>query len=141
MTLGDPKPPARVEAALAQYPQNVRARLIELRSLILETARETAGVGPILETLKWGEPAYLTQVSGSGSTLRLGWSKARPDKAALYFNCKTSLVASFRGAFPDALAFEGDRAILLDAGQLLPRDVLKLCIAMALTYHRRARSR
>ena len=63
--------PADVAAAFSGFPASVRARLLEVRDLIFETAVAIEGVGPLTETLKWGEPAYLTLATGSGSTIRL----------------------------------------------------------------------
>ena len=111
-----------------------------LRRLILETAAATEGVGPITETLKWGEPAYLTSVSKSGSTIRIGWKKSAPSRYAIYFHCQTNLVDSFRALFPDAFDFQGNRAIVFEDTDTLPADALALCIAAALTYHRRKKS-
>jgi hypothetical protein len=34
----------------------IRPKLLALRRLIFETAGSTEGVGPITETLKWGNP-------------------------------------------------------------------------------------
>ncbi len=126
-----------VDAAFERYPKAVRDQLRAVRKLVLDTAREMDGVGPLTETLKWGEPAYLTEATGAGSTIRLGWSKAWPERAAIYFNCKTTLLASFRAAFPDTFQFEGDRAILLPLDRPIPDAPLKLCIGLALTYHQR----
>lgn len=47
-----------------------------MRRLIVATAAETSGVGPLTEMLKWGEPAYLTEATVSGSTIRLGLPKS-----------------------------------------------------------------
>ena len=71
-----------VEQAFWAIPAPVRRKLLALRRLILETAAATEGVGEIEETLKWGEPAYLTPRTRSGSPVRLGWKKARPDEYA-----------------------------------------------------------
>jgi hypothetical protein len=38
--------------------------------------RATPGVGALHETLKWGQPAYLTPETRSGTTLRLGVPKS-----------------------------------------------------------------
>lgn len=65
-----------VAAVLAAYPAPLRERLMELRALIEETAAETDGVGPLEETLKWGEVSYLTSASGSGTTVRIGRDRA-----------------------------------------------------------------
>ncbi|SDN65245.1 protein of unknown function (DU1801) [Polaromonas sp. JS666] len=126
-----------VARAFAAYPPPLRRKLLVLRRLILDTAAATPGVGEIEETLKWGEPAYLTSASKSGSTLRLGPVKSSPSQYALYFNCKTTLVDTFRTLFPVELRFEGNRAIVLDAAEALPRGALAFCITAALTYHRR----
>jgi hypothetical protein len=127
--------PAEVAAAFREFPAPVRTRLERVRDLILSVARDTEVVGPLVETLKWGEPAYLTEVSGSGSTIRLGWPKARPSHAAVYFNCNTTLVSTFRDLFPNVFEYAGDRAILLDVDCEMDEKALSLCISMALTYH------
>ena len=82
---------------------------MEIRALIFATAA-AEGVGSITETLKWGELAYLTSQSKSGSTIRIGWY------------------------------FDGNRAIVLDESSDLPADSLKVCIAAALTYHRKKKA-
>jgi hypothetical protein len=108
---------------------------MEARALIFAVAAGIDGVGPLTETLKWGEPAYLTEASGSGSTIRLGATKSMPGRGALLLNCKTSLVATCRDQFSGLLDFEGDRAILMPPGGALSDTPLPLCIGLALTYH------
>lgn len=44
-----------------------------------------------------------------------------------------------RTLFPRHLRFEGNRAIVFHAGDAVPRDVLRFCVAQALTYHERRR--
>ncbi|SFU73996.1 protein of unknown function (DU1801) [Polaromonas sp. YR568] len=130
-------PSADVARTFASYPPALQRKLLALRRLVLDTAAATPGVGEIEETLKWGEPAYLTSVSKSGSTIRLGPVKSSPSQYALYFNCKTTLVDTFRTLFPHELRYDGNRAIVLEAGEALPREALAFCIQAALTYHRR----
>jgi hypothetical protein len=132
-----PPMPADVAAAFSAFPEGVRSRLLETRDLIFETAAEIEGVGPLTETLKWGEPAYLTDATGSGSTIRLGWFRSSERECAVLFNCRTTLVADFRDRFPDAFAYEKNRAILLDPREPLPEAALSVCLGMALTYHQR----
>jgi hypothetical protein len=131
--------PHQVAAAFDALPASARERLAALRALIFETAATTPGVGAITETLKWGEPAYLTEASKSGSTIRLGVTRSGPVRCAVYLNCKTTLVEEYRAAFCDVFAVEGNRAVLLDPAQPLPRQALAQALAMALTYHRRKR--
>ena len=109
-----------------------------MRELILKTAAASPGVGDIEETLKWGEPAYLTTASRSGSTIRIGWKTSAPDRYALYFNCKTDLVETFRTIFPHDFQFEGNRALVFDVRKPLP-DATAFCIDAALNYHKRIR--
>ncbi len=133
------QPEGEVAAAFAAFPEPARATLLEVRRLIFATAAALPEVGPLTEALRWGEPAYLTLASGSGSTLRLGVIAG--GGPAVLVNCRTSLVASFREHFADALAFEGARAIRLDPATPLPEAALGQCLALALTYHRRRRIR
>jgi len=130
---------AAVAQAFAAFPVQARVGLLAIRELILATAAGTAGVGVLEETLKWGEPAYLTTQSGSGSTIRLGWKNgvagSTAPHLAIYFNCKTTLVDSFRTLYPNDFRFEGNRALLLDAKFPVPQDSLGFCISAALTYH------
>lgn len=129
---------ASVAAVFASYPPAIRRKLLALRSLILKTAAATPGVGALEETLKWGEPAYVTK-SKSGSTIRLGWKASNPSQYAMYFNCQTDLVETFRSLFPTGFKFAGNRAIFFDATDSPPIDALAYCIGAALTYHRRNR--
>jgi hypothetical protein len=127
---------AAVAAVFEGYAPQVHAKLLDLRRLILETAAETQGVGPIEETLKWGQPSYITRESGSGSTIRIDQVKGEPGQVALYVHCRTTLAESFQRLYPDVFTFEGKRALRFAVGMALPIEPLKRCIALALTYHR-----
>lgn len=137
--LAQPVIPTAVAAALDAFPAPIRLRLLDVRHLIYATAATTPGVGPLTETLKWGEPAYLTEATGSGSTIRLGRSKSSPESCAILFNCRTTLIETFRTHFPETFAYQGNRALLLGLTGPLPAESLAICLAMALTYHRRRR--
>lgn len=132
----EPPVPGPVIEALSRYPEPVQVRLLEIRAIVFSVAAETKDIGPLTETLKWGEPAYLTEASKSGTTIRLGSTKSAPDKCAVLFNCKTTLVETFRAHFADDFAFEGNRALLVPATGVLSREPLILCLRAALTYHR-----
>jgi hypothetical protein len=134
----NPMSDAAVIAKFAKYPTEVRAKLMHLRQLILETAEELDQVGPITEALKWGEPAFLTLQTGSGSTIRIDWKAKTPNQYAMYFNCKTTLVDTFRTLFPNDFQFDGNRALIFRLSESIPEDALKHCIGAALTYHRHA---
>jgi len=127
---------AEVATVFATYPPKFRRKLLALRELILKTAASTEGVGELEETLKWGEPAYLTSQTKSGSTIRLGWKKTAPTQYAIYFHCQTKLVEIFRELFPRDFKFDGDRRIFFEEDDPIPVEPLSICIATALTYHR-----
>ncbi|MFE1630122.1 DUF1801 domain-containing protein [Brevibacillus reuszeri] len=123
-----------VAAVFEHYPIHIQEKLLSLRQLILDTASETNGVDTVEEVLKWGEPSYVTK---KGSTIRIGWKKSIPNRYALYFNCNTSLVETFREIYRDTFNFEGNRAIVFDDEAVFLIDELKQCISAALTYHTR----
>ncbi|TGN18227.1 DUF1801 domain-containing protein [Leptospira idonii] len=124
-----------VAEVFAEYPDLIREKLLDLRDLILETAEET-GVGRIEETLKWGEPSYLTQETKLGSTVRIHHKPVMGEEYAMYFICQTDLVSRFRSKYPKVFRFGGNRSIHFTIGEKVPVKELKDCIAMALTYHK-----
>src|ERR1700688_4252728 len=124
-----------VPAVFNAYATPLKAKLKALRRLIFETARTTKGVGALLETLKWGQPSYLTPETKSGSTIRIDQVKSAAGQYAVYFHCQTDLVETFRELYPTQLRFGGNRSLLLNAKAELPRAELRHCVALALTYH------
>ena len=74
------------------YPDEIKPKMLFLRQLILETA-EMEKIDHVEETLKWGEPRYLYK---SGSTIRIDWKESAPNQYAMYFNCRTILVETFK---------------------------------------------
>ena len=139
--MGTPKrssPPPEVAEVFEQYPARARKRLLEIRRLVLSAASGHTVVGQLTETLKWGEPAYLTEQSRTGSTLRLGWKASAPDEVVMYFNCQTSIVDTIRTRFPE-LRTGGNRSVHFDIDAPLPTNEVVQCIEMALLYHRRKR--
>lgn len=129
---------AEVADVFTACPPRVRSRLLRLRDLIFETAAATDGVGEIEETLKWGEPSYLTSRPRSGTTIRIAPTKDANDYA-LYVHCQTSLVATFRTHYPN-LRYEGKRAIHFRADEQIDEAAVRHCVALALTYHAQKRT-
>ena len=127
-----------VQAAFEQHPRALKARLLALRQLIFDTAAGIEGVGPLEETLKWGQPSYLTTQTKSGSTIRLDRIKGA-EQYALYFHCQTDLVETFRSLYPAGMTYGGNRAIIFDIGDEIPEPALRHCLGLALTYHSRKR--
>ena len=134
-----PAPPQDVAKVLTACPVLAASHVQALRALIYETAAETDKVGPLTETLKWGEPAYLTESPRTGTTIRLGWD-AVGQAVSLYVHCQTTLVKEWRDLYETELELIDNRQLRLPTDRALPRAALKHCIAMALTYHSRKRT-
>lgn len=132
-------PEPAVRAVFDAYPPELRAALLNLRQLIFATAVE-ADVGPLVEALRWGQPAYLTAQPRTGTTIRIDAVKGSTDRYAMYVNCRTTLMESYRQLYPDLLVFEGQRALVLSTAAAGPEAALKHCIALALTYHRSSKA-
>jgi hypothetical protein len=125
----DPK----VQAVFDEYPVAVRKKLMNLRSIIIETAKEIEEVTSMEETLKWGEPSYLVK---KGSTIRIDWKPKTPDQYAIYFKCTSALVPTFRMVYNGLFNFEGNRAITFQMEEKIPTMELKNCIRATLRYHK-----
>ena len=122
-----------VKKVFDRYPDSVRNKMFALRDLVFESAREVDGISSIEETLKWGEPSYLTK---NGSTIRMDWKAKTPHQYAMYFKCTSRLVEVFKLKFDDRFEYEGNRAIVFKLDEKIPLEELKDCIKAALTYHK-----
>jgi hypothetical protein len=122
------------ELVFKNYPISVRNKMQTLRELVIETAKEIEGVDVIEETLKWGEPSFLTK---NGSTLRMDWKSKNPNQYAMYFKCTSQLVETFKSVYKDTFHFEGNRAIIFQLNDnSIPRNELKKCVKATLSYHK-----
>ena len=79
-----------VEAAFAAYDAELRQQLLDCRDLVFQVAAENSNIGPITETLKWGQPSYLTATTGAGTTPRLAASS--DGQPTLFVHCGTDLI-------------------------------------------------
>lgn len=119
----------------AQWPAPARARFDALRAAILSAAHD-ANVGPVTESLKWGQPAWRPASPRTGSTLRLNWSPDTPDVLTAYVDCKTDLAQRMASLYPD-LTNDGRRALALPLNAPLDTQPIAHLAAMTLTYHRK----
>jgi len=127
-----------VLAVLNGYPDALRKALKALRALIVETAERTDHAGELEETLRWGQPSYLTVRPKTGTTIRIDRDTSGKGDYALFVSCQSSLVSEWRAMFPD-LNFGGDRSVHFKLEDPFPEDNLRQMIVMALTYHKRKR--
>ena len=65
-----------VKELIKSYPSIAQKRLLHLRDLIISTAKKIDEINKIEETLKWGEPSYITK---NGSTIRIDWKRKYPE--------------------------------------------------------------
>jgi len=126
---------SEVEDVFKAYPEKLRRKLLALRHLIFHTACEIECVGPLEETLKWGQPSYLTTRSKSGTTIRIDQIKSDTGLYGMFVHCQTSLISTYRELYPGILSFDGKRCVRFNEDDDPPEDVLRNCIALALTYH------
>ncbi len=128
-----PAPPQAITDAINQAPPDAQDGLWALRALILETAQHLPDVGRVEECLKWGQPAFTTPETKSGSTLRIGCPKN--GGFALYAHCQTNIISSYADAFRGLDTVEGNRAVhFTDITQIDPARHGRL-VSHALRYH------
>lgn len=128
------RPNAQAGAYFAALPEETADELLRMRGLIHRVAEEIEGVGPLAESLKWGEPSYTPAKAGVGSSVRL--AALRDGRVAMHFICHTGLVDRFRDIYPDVFDYDGKRSILIAPDKPVDEQALSHCVAMALTYHR-----
>ncbi|MBM7066757.1 DUF1801 domain-containing protein [Actibacterium sp. 188UL27-1] len=124
-----------VAGVLAGYPPLVAQRLMDIRELIFAVAAADPRIKTLTETLKWGQPAYVTEASKTGTTIRLSDDATRPSHCKMLVHCQTDLVGRYHARFPDAFAYEKNRAVLISVKTPLAEAELAACINMALIYH------
>jgi hypothetical protein len=61
--------------------------------------------------------------------------KAGTDQYAMFVHCQTDLVATFRELYPKELTYGGNRSVIFNADDDVPKEALRHCVALALTYH------
>ncbi len=125
----------QVKSKIMTYPLAYRKKIILLRELISQASLKNPEIETMIETLKWGEPSYLPERKNIGTTIRIAWLKSKPNQYGMYFNCQTDLIKKFKLLFGRTLTFEGNRAIIFNLEDKVPKSILKTCINMALTYH------
>lgn len=124
---------AKVEKAFDLEDVEARRGLLALRALVFDIAAELPAVGRIEEALRWGQPAYLTPDSKSGSTLRLGVPKSA--RFGVFVHCQSQLIPEYLTTFPAWDRVEGTRAVLFDHSSEVEPLRHGWLIKRALTYH------
>ena len=103
-----------IQEKFDSYPDHVRELMLGLRDLILDVASKD---GSVSESLKWGEPSY---VSKDGTPIRIDWKEKSPEQYAMYFNCQSKMIPTVKEIFGDVFEYEGTRAIVFGVDDELP---------------------
>lgn len=120
-----------VKAKFSTYPDEAKEQLEAVRQLILAVAREKE-LGPVEETLKWGEASYLVK---GGTPIRMDWKLKDPNAIKVYFHCQTKLIETIKEVYRDEFKYEGNRAMIIPLDAPLKEGILGHCLQMALQYH------
>ena len=128
-----------IKKAYDAYNKDDRKVLLAVRDMIYATASTDERIGTLTETLKWGEPAYLTEATGAGSTLRLGYSKL-VQGPAMFVSCSTPLLRHLKSLDTEGtLDYFGLRDIAIpQSGEVWTpqqKKMLQTCILETFTYH------
>lgn len=122
-----------VERIFNTYSSDAKKKLLEIRQLIFDTNKELSSSEKIIESLKWNQPTYTAK---EGTPIRI--DTFGTDKIAIFFHFQTNIIEQFREMFSDSLEFSKNRAIVLTLTEDIPKNDLKLCIQMGLTYHKKS---
>lgn len=128
-----------VERTFESADREARKGLLTLRALIFESAKALPQAGRVEETLRWGQPAYLTPDTKAGTTLRLGPHKQA--RFALFVLCQSRVIPDYIAAFPAWDRIDGTRAVLFDCAEEVEPLRHGWLIRHALTYHLAKRER
>lgn len=131
-----PAVPALVEAALADYPDATRDRVLQLREVLWEVVAAEPAIGVVEESLKWGQPSYRPATAGTGTTVRID-RVSGSDDVAVFTPCSTSLVAEFRAAHGSIATYDGKRGVIVPAEGEIPLAALRDHMREALLYFQR----
>lgn len=102
---------------------------------LFHASAKALDVGPLDETLKWGQAAWRPKAPRIGVTLRLHWRMDDPDRIGVFMDCKTDLAARMQTLYPGLPANDGRRHIAVDLNAPLPDAALSHLAEMAFGYH------
>lgn len=115
------------------FPDRAIEGLLQLRRIIFDVAHNLPEIGRLEETLRWGQPAYLTPDRKAATTLRLGLHKS--GDFALFAHCQSQVIPAFRSWHEAQYRFDGNRAVLFSTVNDIRPEHLSGLIQYALTYH------
>jgi len=109
MTDTPPFATPKIASVFEGYAPSIQQHAMHLRSLIFATAG-TLNVGPICESLKWGQPSYVPTAPKTGTAVRLGLPKS--GGIGMFVHCQTDILSAFTGTLPPSVTVDGNRGVL-----------------------------
>lgn len=103
---------------------------------VFHTIAQDNNLGPLGESLEWGQPAWRPTRPRTGSTLRMNWSPASPDRLALFVDCKTDLASRMRDMYPDLPVNDGRRQLAIALDAEFPEQAVSHLAQMTFSYHK-----
>ncbi len=128
----------QLQAAFDLPDPAAREGLLQLREMIFDTALARPDISDIEESLRWGQPAYLTPKTKAGTTIRLGVPKTA--RFALFVHCQSRLIPEYLAAYPMWDRLDGTRAVLFDHAAEIDPLRHGWLIEQALTYRLRKKT-
>lgn len=120
--------------AFSGFPEAHRQKLLRIRAIIFEISSSDDSIGPVEESLKWGQPSYATPLTKSGSPIRLGLTKS--GDPVIFAHCQTTIITDFAALNGQDFIIEGNRAVHIGPLETAVQiQALRHLIATALTYH------
>lgn len=110
------------------YTSSEQGKLSELQTLIHKVADESNI--EIAESSKWGQLSFATPY---GTPIRI--DKFSDTQIALFVNCQTTLIETWKSLFLDTMSFSKTRAIVFNTEENIPKEQLAICIDQAFNYH------
>ncbi|WP_299499131.1 hypothetical protein [uncultured Roseobacter sp.] len=128
--------PRDIAEKTASWPVPARDLFCRIRETVHDAAAR-AEIGPLTETLKWGQPSWLPRKPRIGTTLRCGWDPDTPEQFSLYVHCQTTLIETMKTLYPNAFEYDGNRAMRMPLNGPSSLHAIDHCAFLTLTYHRK----
>lgn len=126
--------PETTRAYIEGYAPEIRGALLRLRALVIETIHRDSLIGPVTETLKWGQPSFVPVRKCSGTTLRLATKNEQSQTVGLFYHCQTKLGEQLRLMLPPETEYDGSRGVLFHHSASFSAEQVSIIVSKVLTY-------
>ncbi len=123
-----------IKKVYERFPREMKTKVLELREIIFEVAKNNDKIGKVTETLKWGEPVYQRDRSKYGSPIKINYKKTMENHISISVISTTNLIEKFKELYPKAFQFNGNREIIINTNRKLPKKEIYHCVELALTH-------